>query len=143
MKRRPVFLGLALVAGCGAGPVAVRQPPADALRAAEARLVERGIVLDSAGRRADALRTERYCYVPPDAQGNDWGRSLIAPYRGPFGVPGAATLTATGEWWRLAQRRCEPVGNPLVGRVRCEYGYDGAVAPQAIEPHFHAMFSGL
>jgi hypothetical protein len=59
------------------------------------------------------------------------------------GVPGAATLTATGEWWRLAQRRCEPVGNPLVGRVRCEYGYDGAVAPQAIEPHFHAMFSGL
>ncbi|MCK6575416.1 hypothetical protein L6V77_30525 [Myxococcota bacterium] len=163
---------LALTSAVGCGPVAVRQAAGDALRAAEARLVERGIALDAAGRRADAFRTERYCYVPPDAQGNDWARSLIAPYRGPLaitvegdageqaearrrcaylfrvevtaqGAQGSATLTATGEWWRLAQRRCETLGNALVGRMRCEYGYDGAVAPQAIEPHFHSMFTGL
>lgn len=172
MKSRIFPLLWMVTSACGAGPVPVRQAPGDALRAAEARLAERGIALDAAGRRADALRTERFCYVPPDAQGNDWARSLIAPYRGPLsitvegdaaehaearkrcaylfrvevvagGPPAAATLTATGEWWRLAQRRCEPIGNPLVGRMRCEYGYDGAVAPQAVEPHFHAMFSGL
>jgi len=164
--------GLATTSTIGCGPVPVRRSAGDALHAAEARLVERGIALDPTGRRADAIRTERYCHVPPDAQGNDWARSLIAPYRGPLaitvdgdaaeqaaarqrcvylfrvevtaqGAEGAATLTATGEWWRLAQRRCETLGNALVGRLRCEYGYDGAVAPRAVEPHFHSMFTGL
>lgn len=166
------LVALALAA-CSSGPVRVKQAAPLALQAAEARLVERGIVMDAAGRRPDALRTERYCYVPPDAQGNDWARSFIAPFRGAptptvegdeaeqkaarskcayqFRVElrsetdatGQAHLQAVSEWWRLTQRHCETIGNPLVGRMRCEYGYDGAVAPQAVEPYIHGMLSGL
>lgn len=164
---------LATLAACGSGPVRVRSTPEEALQAAAGRLSERGVSLDPAGRRPDMLRTERYCYVPPDAQGHDWNRSLTRPYAGPLVVTvegdpaeqetarhrcehlfrvelraatspeGETRLQATSEWWRLAQRHCEPLGNPLLGRQRCEYGYDGAMAPQAVEPHFHGMLTGL
>ena len=163
----------ASLSACGGGPVVVRQPAAMALRSAEARLAERGIAIDPNGRTPESFRTERFCYVPPDAQGNSWDRSFIAPYRGLltptvegdaaeqgagrgkcsalFRVElrattdssGQARLQATSEWWRLAQRRCEVLGNPLLGRMRCEYGYDGALAPQSVEPHIHAMLTGL
>lgn len=174
MSHRFTVAGAALAfAACSSAPVRVKQPAPLALQAAEGRLVERGIVMDATGRRPDALRTERYCYVPPDAQGNDWARSFIAPFRGAptptvegdeaeqktarskctylFRVElraetdaaGQSHLQAVSEWWRLTQRHCETIGNPLVGRMRCEYGYDGAVAPQAVEPYVHGMLTGL
>ncbi len=171
--RHAALFGLFMLSACGSGPVRTRATPEEALRQAEGRLQERGIELDTAVRSPRHLRTIRYCYAPPDREGSDWNRSFARPFHAPpsetvdgevarqdaaraqcefmFRVEltatgaadGTSQLEATTEWWRKAQRSCAPLGNPLLAVMRCEYAYDGAMAPQAIEGFINGMLTGL
>ena len=54
-----------------------------------------------------------------------------------------ATLTAGSEWYRKVQRGCVPAGNPLVGRLSCTYGWDGASAVDDPSGYIYVICAGL
>ncbi len=170
---RPAAALLVVLVGCTPTQVQVRATPADALAKAEARLAERGIELDAAGRRADRLRTGSFCYVAPDRTGASWDRSFARPVPGPgpFEVEGTlaeqkaaedrcpyivrveltaapdgaggATLRAEGQWWRVRPGACAPVGEPLLGVLRCQYRYVGTQPQGDIEAFVYGIVEDL
>lgn len=166
------LLMLTLIVGCTPSMVEVRATPADALKIVEARLAEREIELDAAGRRPDRVRTGTFCYVAPDATGASWDRSFARPVPGPgpfeiegtleeqhaaeqrcrhiFRVElnalphdGGAKLVAESAWWKLQPGICAPVGDPLLGVVRCHYRYVGAQAPADVLGFVYGLVEDL
>ena len=161
-----------LAGGCTPGRIHVRSTPADALKAASARFEERGIALDPAVASPTRVRTRHYCYQPPDRTGGGWDRSFARPSPGPvpftrdgpiseqdatrarcahiFRVeiqasahgPGAE-IVSQSEWWALKPGACAPLGDPLLGGLRCEYRYRGAQAPADVDGVIYGMLSGL
>lgn len=163
-----VITGLLGVAACSARPVETRTVPAAALTEAAARLTARGIALDPAGQRADRLRTGYFCHQDT----NDWDATFASPAPAPvpFSAEGTFEEQATtrarcpqlvqvevvtvpveagtrlqveSAWWRLEDRGCQPIGEPLLGRVHCEYGYRGATAPGEVERFFYGILAGI
>lgn len=164
---------LVLLVGCTPAQVQVRAKPADALAKAEARLAERGVELDAAGRRADRLRTGSFCYVAPDRTGASWDRSFARPVPGPgpfeivgtldeqkvaedrcrfiFRVElgatpdgaGGSTLRAEGQWWRVRPGACASEGDPLLGVLRCQYRYVGTQPQGDVEAFVYGIVEDL
>jgi hypothetical protein len=169
---RRLFALLGLCAACTPSQIQVRSTPKDALKAAAARLEERGIALDPAAASPTRLRTRHYCYQAPDRAGGSWDRSFARPSPGPvpfthdgplsaqdatrgkcadiFRVEIQAAARGTGselisqsEWWTLKPGPCTPMGDPLLGELRCEYRYRGAQAPADVDAFIYGMLSGL
>ncbi|MEZ4472405.1 MAG: hypothetical protein R3F60_16740 [bacterium] len=160
-----VLAGLLL--GCGTSTVRTRTAPAPALAEAAARLKERGIQLDAEGTRPDRLRTTWFCHLPDQAwevtlqrpgnapvpftvegPGRAGRRSRALPAAGPGRGhrPGGRARHHAGRragWWRLEDRGCQPVGEPLLGRVRCEYGYRGAAVSEDPRAFFFGILAGI
>ncbi len=173
MRARVLIVGLAGtvgLAGCASRPITLQTPPADALAQAALRLVEQGITLDETGTTVERRRSGWYCYAPPGPTGTAWQRSFARPHTGPapstvegddaeqtlereqcshifrivLDAPDkGATLTAGSEWYRKVQRGCVPAGNPLVGRLSCTYGWDGASAVDDPSGYIYGICAGL
>ncbi len=170
---RRLALCLALL-GCTPSHIQVRRAPNDAIDAAVARLEARGVSFDAAGRRANRARSAHYCYRPPRRDGGGFDASFKHPAPGgPVGFEHTATLdeqapardrcahlfrfelVATphdGEsrveieaaWWRVRDAGCTPVGDPLLGALRCTYAYRASHAPPADLPRFvYRVLAGL
>lgn len=158
------WIPLALLLGCSAGPVTTKAPPKQALAAARARLLERGIQLDEAGDRPDRVRTMYHCHV--EYQDFDITFVTSAPAPRPFEVEGtleeqarekarcpylvrgevtaqAETLIADAEWWRLDEVECAPLGNALVGKMKCHYDWRSAAPPDDARTYFSRLLRGL
>ena len=159
---------------CTPSQIHVKRAARDALAAAEARLIERGIALDPAGRRPDRLRTAFFCYREPGRLGRQWDRSFAVQTPGPvpfehrgtmqeqekaqarcphlfrteiFATPGLeptqSAVRVESAWWKIEMESCEPVGDPLMGQIRCHYRYVGAQARDESDRFFYGVLSGL
>lgn len=170
---RAVVLATLALGACTPAQVHTRRAPADALAATEKRLAERDITLDPAGRRPDRLRTAHFCYQLPGREGRVWERSFAHPATGPVpfsqvGTPEeqdaarekcphlfrveilarpaedeGSEVTVQSEWWRVSSGACEPNGQPLMGRFRCQYRYVGSQAPDNVERYVYGILAGL
>ena len=165
---------LLALTGCTPSHIQVRTAPADALAAATVRLEERGVAFDPAGRRADRIRSAHFCYHPPTRSGGGFDASFQhkSP-AGPVGFDHLAPLDEQaaarnrcewmfrfevharpqdGEtrievqpaWWRVKNTKCTPEGDPLLGVLRCDYGYSAAHKPPAdLAGFIYRVLSGL
>lgn len=173
-------LGAALaLSACTPSRVRTKASPGDAINAAAARLAERNITLDPAGRRPTRLRTAHFCYTPPDQQGQHWDRSFLDTRPGPvgFSIEGPMTVQDAARrdcpdlfqadiiaqpsadsadpdrpetslhveiaWWRLHNPKCAPIGDPLLGQMRCDYTYRGSTGPEGLGGDAEGFFYGL
>ncbi|MFN3201838.1 MAG: hypothetical protein ACE366_25765 [Bradymonadia bacterium] len=170
------FVALVSLGGCTPSTVRVKHTPPQATDLAEARLVDRHITLDAAGRRPDQVRTAHFCYKTPDRQGQHWDRSFTDTRPGPIGfvIEGPmsdqdtartkcpqlfqATIQAVDDperpgegaafrvdvaWWRLHNPKCAPIGDPLLGQMRCDYVYRGAQPADNARGFFMGLLKGL
>lgn len=168
MRQVAVFLVVSPIAACASRPVETRTPAAPALTEAAARLTARGIALDPAGQRPDRLRTGYFCHRPGEA----WDLSFTSPATPPVPFSAEGTLeeqaTARGKcplllqvevttapspegtqlevqsaWWRLKEHACAPLGDPLMGKVRCDYAWEGATGEAGVEAFIYGIMSGI
>lgn len=56
---------------------------------------------------------------------------------------GQGELIVQPEGWRIDSAGCEPVGNPLLGALRCRYEYKGARPPSDPSRWAYGIMSGL
>ena len=165
---QPVVL-IALLAGCSARPVETRTAAGPALAEAAARLTARRIALDPTSQRADRLRTGYFCH----REGEAWDVTLTSAAPPPVpltaegtleeqaiqrakcpmlvqvevttapGTDGGTRLEVQSAWWRLKERSCRPLGDPLVGKLRCELAYEGATGEAGLDRFIYGILSGI
>ncbi|MCA9525785.1 MAG: hypothetical protein KC549_05755 [Myxococcales bacterium] len=160
------LLALGLMA-CGGHRIRTQTPAPAAIAEATARLKARGIPLDAEGQRPDRLRTSYLCHLP----GQAWDVTLLQPGTAPVPFTAEGTLDEQAAararcplllqievaaqagadtemqvvpaWWRLEDRGCQPIGEPLLGRLRCEYGYRGAAVDEDPSGYVYGVLAGI
>jgi len=163
--------GVALAA-CAGGSATVRRPPAQALEAARARLIEQGITLDPTLHGGARLRSVWFCFVPAGREGLKWASTFARLGQGPtpLKVEGpieaqdeaiarcahqvrfeldaqpegqGSVLRFTSEWMRATVEACAPSGPALLGARTCRYTWRPS-APQAhLEGALDDVLNGL
>ncbi|MEE2788881.1 MAG: hypothetical protein VX589_16210 [Myxococcota bacterium] len=163
---------LMMVSGCTPAFIHGKQGPKATIKDARPRLQEHGITLDTAGTQAGQLRSILYCFRDADNQGFQWRRAfgVPAPPLIRFEREGAQSeqdairetcpivfriaviatahesgsrMTVESEWWALEPGACTPVGNPLVGRLKCTYRYRGTRPVRDVRSYIYGMLRDL
>ena len=173
MRRAGCLIGVVgALHGCAGGAATVRRPPAAALVAARARLIEQGIALDPTLHGGARLRSVWFCFVPAGREGLQWSSTFARVGAGPtpFKVEGpvqaqddalarcahqvrfeldaqasgeGSRLRFTSEWMRAAIYVCAPIEPALLGARACRYTWRPS-GPQAnLEGALDDVLNGL
>jgi hypothetical protein len=173
MSRAVCLIGVVgALYGCAGGAATVRRPPAAALAAARARLIEQGIALDPTLQGGARLRSVWFCFVPAGREGLQWSSTFARVGAGPtpFTVEGpvqvqdealarcahqvrfeldaqtsgeGSRLRFTSEWMRAAIDVCTPIEPALLGARACRYAWRPSGPQENLEGALDDVLNGL